>query len=259
MSDVRESAILAALAVILISIPAASQNVEIKDKGDYHGVIDSKFADRFEVDFEPGKMLMEAVDSEAKFEINESFKKKVVRLQTAEGAIKKVKTNDTKIKTVTTPYGDFKSGFKQGENISEFDGADKKKAEELKKNLENRLDERLSEAKDKKQVVVSRILPDIDLDIQSSGDRHFNLTNNEDKTVSMENWQIVSKDSSRYSAGLEGEIRPGETKVYYSGDKEEVDDGAENAIYDSGLFIYKNSGEVTVYNAEEKIVDQIKY
>jgi hypothetical protein len=259
MPEIRESVILATLGVILISIPAASQNVEIRDDEDFSGVIDSEFSDQFEVDFNPGKLIMKAVDSEASFHMNRSYTKNVYELQTAEGYIKKVETNSSIIRTVQTPYGRFKSGVKNGDNFTEFEGGDREKARKVKDSLDRKFEERLSEAKEKKQVVMSRILPDVELEVETDNDiEHFNLTNNGEDAVDLEGWQVMSEEDNRYFHTLEEELKPGETVVYHSKEKDEVGD-YENAVYDTGLTIYSNDARVVLYNPEERVVDAVEY
>jgi hypothetical protein len=259
MAKPREAAIFAAITVILVSIPAASQDVEISNKGDLEGKIDSRFSDQFKIDFNPGEVFMKTISSEDKFEVNKSFRETTKTLQTSNGYIKKVVSNDSIVKTVQTPYGRFKSGVRNGDNFSSFDGGDKEKASDLKNSLEEKFEERSSEVLDKKQVVMSRILPSIELSVEQEQEvEHFNLTNNEESKVDLSGWKVLSKGSMEYTLRLDRIISPGETLTFYSGSKEDVG-GRRDAVYGTGLTIYSNDGELTLFNEQEKVVDSYKY
>lgn len=73
MPDHRESLVLAGITIVLISIPATPQTVEISEGVDMEGRIDSNFSDRFKADFSPGKVVNSMMDSESKLQINRSF------------------------------------------------------------------------------------------------------------------------------------------------------------------------------------------
>lgn len=259
MADPKEAAVFAAATLVLISIPAASQNVEIESKDSLSGEINSKFSDHFETDFETGKIFLREISSDHRYEKNESYDKTVTVFQTSRGYIEKTVTNNSIIKTIKTPYGTFKSGVKNGENISSFDGGNREEAEKLRADLEEKMSERAGKTQEKKRIVMSKILPDIELDVEQKQEiEHFNLTNNEDEEVDLEKWYILSEGTNKDTLNLERTISPGETLTFYSGEREEVN-GAEDAIYDTGLTIYSNSGAVTLYNDNEKAVDTFEY
>lgn len=259
MADPKEAAVFAAATLVLISIPAASQNVEIESKDSLSGEINSKFSDHFETDFEAGKIFLREISSDYRYEKNESYDKTVAVFQTSRGYIEKTVTNNSIIKTIKTPYGTFKSGVKNGENISSFDGGNREEAEKIRSNLEEKMSERSKSAQEKKRIVMSRILPDIDLDVEQEQEiEHFNLNNNEDEEVDLENWYVLSKGTNKYTLNLERTISPGETLTFYSGEREEVN-GVEDAVYDTGLTIYSNDGSVKLFNDNEKVVDAFEY
>ena len=61
MADPKEAAVFAAAIIVLISIPAASQNVEITEKDRHSGEITSKFSDHFKVEFDPANYFLEVL------------------------------------------------------------------------------------------------------------------------------------------------------------------------------------------------------
>lgn len=259
MSDYRTSIVFALLITVLISIPAASQTVNISDESSYSGEIDSKFSDMFDLDFEAGKMLIDMIESDSKLEIRETFDRKVVSFQTPTGYIEKTETNDSITRVVQTPYGRLEWGVKEGDNFSEFEGGDKEKTLSIKNSLQEQLSEKMGEAMEKKQVVVSRILPKIDAEVETRNEiEHFNLTNRGENPVDMEGWKVVTDGGEGDSMALDHIIEPGEQLVYYSGDRDEVD-GAEDAQYGTGLTIYSGDGQVTLYNENERVVDSLSY
>lgn len=275
MPEIRESVILAALAVILISIPAASQNVEITEEDRYSGKIDSRFSDMFKVDFRPGKIVMELIDSEARLQVNKSYRKNTYLLRTPEGYVKKVETSNSTIKIVQTPYGRFVSGFRNGENISKFESSreeasDSVKAEarKMKKELMKRFEERLAETRDRKQIVMDRILPDIELGVEADEDtaEHFVLENTGNQTLDLSGWKIAARDSNGEvgdTLRLEREISPGEKVVFYSNKRKDVKDVVdsipEDAIFDSGVNIFNDGGAVKLYNGKDRLIDSYSY
>jgi hypothetical protein len=255
MVKVRDSILFPALIILLIAIPAASQTVNIKQDEGYRGVIDSEFSDVFEVDFDPGKMFMELKQSEARLQVNQSFRKRVVMLQTSEGYVKKTQTNDSIVKVVQTPYGRFETGVRSGENFSSFDGDQRSKAEELRNRLEDKFSEKVKESQDRKRVVMDRILPDVELDVRVESPEHFNLTNTGEDKISLQDWVVMSEGSNKYTYELEGSIEPGETRSYYSStgysDRDNTVDGTDMTLYNSG-------GEVVLYNSQERVIDSFE-
>jgi hypothetical protein len=259
MSRLRESVVLAVLATILISIPAASQRVDITEGENFGGTIDSKFSNMFELDFESGNMLMEMINSESRLEINETFDRKTKSLQTPSGYLKKTKTNNSIVKVVQTPYGRFKWGFREGNNFSDFEGGNKDKAQEIKRSLMNEMEEKIREAKEKKQVVISRILPNIEIQVETRNEvEHFNLTNRGDKEVDLENWKIVTDGGEGDTMTLGKIIEPGEELTYYSNEMEDVE-RSENIFLNTGLTIYSGEGQITLYNEHERVVESVSY
>ncbi|MFB6158147.1 MAG: hypothetical protein ABEJ95_00625 [Candidatus Nanohalobium sp.] len=268
MDGARDSVVFALLAVVLISIPAASQSVEIKERSDLHGVIDSRFSDRFEVEFEPGKVVMSILGSSSKLSSNVSYRRNISVLRTPQGFIKKKRTSNYSITVVQTPYGRFKTGFRDGENISGFEGEAKEKAEEVRKILRKKFRSRMSEARKRKQMVVSSMLPDVELDVVARNDtvEHFTLSNTGDKKVDMDEWKVKTVDSEgviKEVLKLERSIGTGEETVFYSSSREELESvGIEpesSAVVESGLNILNGGGEVRLYNENDRLVDSYSY
>lgn len=256
MDNYRESVLMALIVVVLVSVPAASQNVEIS--GEDEGVINSMFSDYFEADFKSGKEVLVLEDSDAKLRINETFKKDVRMLQTPTGYFKIVKTNNSIEKVINTPYGKFKFGVNQSGDYNHFKGSDKQKAEELRSDLEDLMSEKESEISEKRDIVVERILPDIKVTVEEETKiEHFNLTNNGDNEVDLTGWTVITEGSGTDWYNLTGNIDSGETVTFYSGTKDTV--FSDNQI-EVDTTIYSNSngdGEVRVYNHVNKLVDSV--
>jgi hypothetical protein len=254
MLDLRESVVFALLGVIIVSIPAASQNVDIEE-GEYRGVIESEFSDHFKVDFDTGKVFTQAISSDSRLEIKKSFRKKVVEFQTAEGSIEKTWSNDSIVTEVQTPYGSFESGVENGENFSEYEGENQEMAEELREELRDRMDEKLSQAEEKRKIVVQRILPDVELNVEDDHDKeHFNLTNQGEDSVDLEGWRVLSEGSGKDSIQLSRELEPGETRKF-TGSAGEVGFSSQ----DSDMTIYSGDASITLFNSDERIVDSIEH
>jgi hypothetical protein len=254
MPDHRESVVLAGITLILISIPAAPQTVEIDDGEDMEGMIDSKFSDRFEVEFQPGKVVNSLVDSKARLQVNRSFDRNARRLQTAEGYVKIVETNDSIEKTVQTPYGRFEFGVRSGENYSEFTGNEdsREKAEKLREDLLSRLESRMNEVEEKHRVVVQEMLPDISASVNDSPEiEHVNLTNNGEEEVDLSGWKMLSVDGDGTEyMNLTGEIESDETVTYFAGSSEDRVKEFENVVVkDSNVY---SDGVLKVYNSAER-------
>lgn len=259
MSDPKEAAVFAFLVTALLSIPAASQEVDITSEDPLAGEIQSKFSDHFEVEFDPGKVFMKEISSESKFEMNKSYREKTTVFQTPRGYIEKTVSNDSIIKTVHTPFGTFKSGVEDGENISSFEGDKRNQAERIKEELEDEMSERAEKVEEKKRLVMGRMLPDIELEVEEEHEvEHFNLTNKEDDEIDLSGWRVLSQGTNQDTLSLDRKISSGETLTFYSGDREEVK-GIEDAVYDTGLTIYSDSGELTLFNEHDKAVDTFEY
>lgn len=257
MADHRESVVLAAVTVALIAIPAASQNIEIKGTAEEIGLINSEFSDKFKVDFSTGKQVTTYLDKQSKLKTNKTFDKNTKKLETAKGDIKVIKTSQIINKTVKTPYGNFNFGVKNGENFSNYEGENKQKAKEIKKYLIKKLDEKSAQAKEKRELIVEKMLPSIKLSVEDKQSiEHFNLTNKGNKKVDMSAWTAFTEGSDEDTLELEQEIKPGETITYYSGSNSNSNIG-EN-IVETDVTIY-SGGKITIYNHVEKVVAKSDY
>jgi len=257
MASHRESVIMAVIAVILVSIPAASQTVEISGGENKIGVIDSKFSDRFEVNFKPGRVVKEIKDSRSRLYINNSFDRKVEKLETSGGSVKIVSTNNSIEKTVQTPYGRFNFGVRKGESYSSFEGSDKDEAEKIKSELLNRVEERSSEVSDKHELVVEKMLPEIVVSVNDDPSvEHFNLTNKGEDDVDLTGWTVLAEGSGKDHLDLKRTIESGETVTYYSGDDEVPD--FDSRVVEDDITVYSD-GEVKLYNSADMIVDRLDY
>ena len=257
MDNYQESVLMAFVVVVLVSVPAASQNVEISGKEE--GVIDSLFSDRFEADFKSGKEFLDLKDSEARLEVNRSFDKNVKLLQTATGYFKVVKTNSSIDKVVNTPYGRFEFGVDQGESYSRFEGDKKSEAEDIRSDLEELMDEKEKEVNEKRDIVVEELLPDVDLEVEDDTDiEHFNLTNNGENAVDMSGWSVITKGSGRDSYNLTRTIESGETITYYSG-SDDINLSGNQVDVDTTVYSNTNGdGSIQVYNHVDKLVNGVE-
>lgn len=255
MASYRESFILAAISVILVSIPAASQNIEINGTKDEVGLIDTKFSDKFKLDFSTGREVTTYIDKEAKLKINESFKKDIKRLQTSEGNVKIVKTNKIINKTVKTPYGNFNYGVKNGNSFDKFNGGNKAKAEEIKRDLLNKLGNRTYKAENKSDIVIDEMIPEIKLSVEDKPEiEHFNLTNKEKKDIDLGAWTIKTVGTGTDFLHLDREIKPGEKITFYAGNQNK--EISSNQV-EVDLKIYSN-GKIILYNELEKEVAKLE-
>ncbi|MFB6115699.1 MAG: lamin tail domain-containing protein [Candidatus Nanohalobium sp.] len=247
MVEAKQAIIFSIVFVVLLSIPVASQQVKIQEssKNGFKAVIDTDFSDKFSFRMDAGMEKMKLVDSEARFRMMERPSKKVKSIDTPRGSLKITRSNNSVVKKVETPYGTLKTGVKNGERFSSFTGLNRSKVEALKQRLEKRLGKKMREASAKKQVVLDRVLPDVELSVAEGGSsEHINITNVDNRTLGA-SWTLSNEAGDSYSVNRV--LAPGETLTLYSKD---YSSSRENTVSGTGITLYDGGGEIELRNRE---------
>ena len=257
MVDSRDAIVLSGILVALLSIPAASERINIEE-GPENGLdaeIETNLSDKFSLEMSPGKERIEMVDSTSSYTRDQKPSKKIKKITSPEGILKVRKSNNSILKTVETPYGTLKTGIKNGKRFSDFSGLNKSKVRDVKKKLSDRLAKKGREADAKRRTVLEKVLTDIELEVSEGGeDEHINLTNKESSSISTEGWTVENDEGDVYT--ISGSLSADGTLTLFS---KEYDSDLENSVSETDVTLYSTGGEIRVYNEEDYLLASEDY
>lgn len=257
MVDAKQAIIFSAVFVVLVSIPAASEQVKIQEnsKNGFEAVIDTEFSDKFSFSMESGLEKMELVNSESRFNMRERPSERFKSIDTPRGSLEVTRTNSSVVRKVKSPYGTLKTGIRDGKRFASFEGLNRSRVEELKEDLVSRMNTKKREADAKRRAVMDRILADVDLVVTEGGDsEHVNVTNVDNRTLSIDGWTITNLEGDVYT--LEGVLAPEETRTLYP---KEYGDPVDNSVVETDVTLYSTGGEIELKNSEGYLLASEKY
>lgn len=256
MVDSRSAVIFSATLVLLFSIPAASQQVEIQEtvESGFDAVVDTNFTTNFKLNISSGSEEMKLIDSESRYSIDTRPSTQIKKFTTPKGKLKIVKSPNRSITTVETPYGTLKTGFRDGENVSSFSGEEsmRPEVEKIREELLTNMSVREREASAKKAVVMDRILPDVKIRSgYTESSEYVEVTNTGSEVVPVEGWTFENSDPDAYT--LDTVLAANETIRYYAGEPETVEN---NSVLNTGVDIDENEDSLRLENRFGRVIDR---
>lgn len=197
MGEYREAVMLSLLAISVLAVPAASEEIVINDKQEEGIVkkITTDLGDTFSFESSEGERQLTLRDQNTDLTAISTPEKQITKVQNAQGKLKSVQSANQSFKIVETPYGDLKTGFENGKRIEKFEGNNRSKVENIKEELATLLRQKRETMNRKAQKVVeanaARVKIQEDFDIPG-----INITNIGNETINLHNWKLASEESA---------------------------------------------------------------
>lgn len=253
----RRAVVFSTLVLIAFTIPVASQSVEMSESEDgFDAFIDTGFSTSFNLNISEGLESMQLVDSESSYTVESTPSSLEKKLVTPRGNLEIRRTANLSLKTVETPYGTLKTGFRDGKNISIFTGPEelRGKAEKIREGLLQNLSVAEREASARKAAVMNKMLPDVEIEPEFTNSSEYVLVSNTgDKNVSLDGWRLENSDPDRYRLGLE--LGPGEAVRLYSGEVP-VPNGT---VGGTGVDIDEYDDRLVLENGVGRVIDEVNW
>lgn len=260
MSLKRDSIITALLITLVISIPAAAETVQISSQSNNFFQIneEGKFGSTFSLEFSNATRNSEMETTDYAVQKTESPEKQIKKYRTPRATLKITLVNSTMRKErITTPYGTLTTGVRNGRRFEEFEGLNRTKVEKIRADIKEKIQNKVTELEKRETKAIRSELPELEFDIVEGEQEYVNITNKADETVDLSGWRLHSASPS-YSDSYnikEVEIEPGQTYSFYTGEGPMK----VNAVYETGMTLYSDSGKLAVYTDEGLKYVEITY
>lgn len=248
MEDVKTPLLLAIATVTLLAIPTVSSEIEIQNQDALILETDSEFDDTFSVEIAEAETRTVLENKDFKIERYESPNEKIEKLSNSEGTLTIYENDSETFEKIETPYGELRSGYKEGSEFVDFEGADRERVENIKEDFQQRKDEADNLVDTKYENLVSSERQGLEITVDKEGNTYFEITNNAEQEINLKNWRIESDRS------LDVNARDGYNYI----DKEKtLSSGGELIIYtedDNPEELEQNSivaDEITIYSSRE--------
>lgn len=275
MPTIGQSAMLASVLVGMLSIPAASQELDISQSvvGDidnisaseqnprdvsesmssdsYTKVVSDAFSEfRTMISSDSSRLSKTTSDSRVRVETEPGEKKFV--LETPSGTIERTYSAGSVTETVTTPSGVLTESREEGAVSVEFEGEDREAVEETAETLRQDLQQEVQNLRKRSNVTSENDdRTQIDVEIEPEGDEYIRISSS--TGLDLDGWKIEDSDNQSYTFE-DVSIEEGESLTLYSG----TGDGNQTSLYWGTPYIWNNGGDTaTIYDSEgEKVMEK---
>ena len=275
MPTIGQSAMLASVLVGMLSIPAASQELDVSQSvvGDidnisaseqdprdvseslgsdsYTKVVSDAFSE-FRTMISPESSKVSKTTSNSRVTVETEPGEKTFVLETPSGTIERTYSSGSVTETVTTPSGVLTESREKGAVTVEFEGEDRKVVEETAETLRQDLQQEVRNLRKRSNVTSeNEDGTQIDVEIEPEGDEYIRISSS--TGVDLDGWKVEDSDNQSYTFE-DISIEEGESLTLYSG----TGDGNQTSIYWGTPYIWNNGGDTaTIYNSEgEKVMER---
>ncbi|MFB6193147.1 MAG: lamin tail domain-containing protein [Candidatus Nanohaloarchaea archaeon] len=262
MGSNKEAILTAFVVVSVIAIPAAAQSVEISqtEKDFFHAGSEGQFGSSFQIDFSSAKRTSYLKTPRYSVSSARTPRKIVKTYSTAKAELSISYINaTTRIEKIITPYGTLVTGVRNGRRFEKFTGTNRTRVEKIKSEIKDKYRDSISELENKESKAIKSELPNLKIDFYDDGEiEYINITNKASNPVDLSGWQMISKSPS-YSDNFtisQVTLKPGQTYTFYEGDGGEM---KTNAVYDTGVTLYSDSGTLEIYTDRDLQFAKIQY
>ncbi len=202
MGEYREAVMLSLLAISVLAVPAASEEIVINDKKNEGIVkkITTDLGDTFSFSSSESKRKLKISDHKSQTISVSTPESKEITVESPEGKLTEYSSPNTTYTKVETPYGVLKTGYREGKRFEEFNGMNRTKVEQVKSGLTQLLNEKKKVLDRRKAAIVENKTAEIKIE-QDANTTTLNITNEEDTEVSIDGWKIHSKKSKEAYRG----------------------------------------------------------
>jgi len=193
---------LSLVAISLLSVPAASEDITINDKAE-EGILEqakTDLGDVFSFSSSESERRVEVSDHDSRTTSVSTPETREIELETSKGKMTKFKSANRTYTTVETPYGDLKTGYRNGEYFEEFEGVNRSRAEEVKTALKDVMAEKRKLMQRRKEAIIKNQTAEVSVE-EDFNTRTINLTNLENEKIGLDGWKLISKKSKEAHKG----------------------------------------------------------
>lgn len=243
------------LTLVIISL-AIGTNVfgQELNIGEYDRTItvDNNITGKMEIGIADGIMHTEYITSDVNITMKEESGKQLIEYQSTDGKITRKESLNETLETVETPKGQYTEGYSGGYYHDKFKGLNKTDVKQTRTELKEDLEILLRSIENEKEAVKDVSTPEFQLEVnnEDEDDTYFEITNNRDQRVDMENWIMEGLESETGSRDAEHifeniELEPGETLKVYTESDNQISEEEKHTVA-SEMTIYQSSTDTVV-------------
>jgi archaellum component FlaF (FlaF/FlaG flagellin family) len=267
---------LASVLVGMLSIPAASQSLDVSQPvvedidnisasgqnpesvqesfgpETYQKTVKTAF-EEFRTTIEGDSSRMVESDPETRVEVETSPGIKTFSLDTPEGSIEKTYSSGKVREKVETPEGTLVTERRHGTSKVDFEGSSREKVESKASELRDKLQDRIEEIRERTNTTSTSSSHDIEVEIKPEGNESITLTSSTE--VDLDGWNVSDEAGNAYTFE-QRTLDAGDSVTLYSGEGEDN----ESAVYWGRSRIWNDAGDTAyVHNSEGRKVLEKSY
>ena len=254
--DYKKALITAASLTLILAFIYGAFGLENPTDTLIQETISDDLGNEYKITIEDGKANYAKTGTSTNLQVTEHLGNKTIQYKSSGSKLIINDTSTQKTEKLITPGGELITGEKNGSNVYEYQGLDKEQLEEKKDELREEMEQELSRLEDTKRRVIRQNLPDMKVTVnkEDSEDTFFEVTNNGEDTINIDNWKIEGLESDTNSRDAEHLFEPkaleeGETLKVYTEDDNQIDEDEEEYVVADEMTIYSSQTDtVVLYN-----------
>lgn len=262
----KKALTIAAATTILLSLIYSSYAA----LGQQQYSINEKFSDNlghtYNIHIGEGTEQYTKIGPEKQLNITKKQGNQTIKFTSNGKTLTKTQNENEQITRVETPRGTYITGYKNGRKIEDYQGVSKEKLKQAKNQLEEEMKKERASLEDKRRSVIQKYLENIDLEInkQNPDNTHFELTNEGEEKVNLENWRMEATESETQSREAEHtfqkiKLQPGETLKVYTEDQNQIDEDEKHTVAEEMTIYSDLSDTIKIYNSHRQKITQKTY
>lgn len=261
MEDKREAVVTALVLTLILAIPTAAQSVSISQEENnfFKSESQGRFGSSFNIQFSENSRSSSLKGPDYAVFASDTPNSSVEVYRTADASLKISHVNSTyRAEKLTTPYGTLTTGVRDGRRFENFEGLNRTKVEQIKSDIEEKMEKELSELEDRERKAIRSELPDLQIEvINDNGTEYISVKNSGSGNVDLSSWRFVTRDCYGVNTFTAESLKlsEGETYRIYSGKGGEM---GSKAIYETGLEIC-NTGTLQIYTDQDLKHTELQY
>lgn len=208
-----------------------------------------------DVGIDDGIMHADYSTDEVDLIMTEEEGSQVIKYQRDFGKLEIKESYNSSIETIEAPQGEMKTGYKDGRQIKEFQGQNQTEIENKKQELKEDLDKLLRSIENQKESLEKERLPEIVLEVnkEDEDDTYFELTNQDDEKINLENWVMEGLESETSTRDAEHTfepltLEPEETLKVYTESDNQIDEEEKHTIAEEMTIYSSTSDTIVLFN-----------
>lgn len=277
MASIYEAAVMASILVGMVSIPAASQDLNVSKSftgnisavssseiptsevsrvtaGGFYRKVESAFQS-FEASTSSDRTNLTLDSPGSELRIIQGSGRREFVLESPAGVLEIAVTPDTRTTTVTTPAGTLVTEESNGELTERFQGGNREAVEDTAADLRELLEQKRSVVEDKAENLKTRSLPSVSVTVKPDGDEYVQVQNLENTAIDLEGWTLKDEAGTEYEFGAV-KLEAGDSLKVYTADG--TDTGSE--LYWGTSSVWNDNGDAAyLYDDADNLVEKEAY